>query len=295
MEKIRVSKWLQTKYPNLTQRQREEALDAKLVTYGSGGLVRKGDKLGPEEVLDCLKLDSHIDHLKNGEDVLGVKVVAEAAEFIVVDKPAGVVCHPISLFDVNTLTQWARFKYPQVSKEFPEPQPTLTPHRLDTGTSGVVIVSLNRSGFSDWRNKFKNKLVTKKYLAWCWGYPEKESYSVECSIAHAVGTSGKMVALKGSVKHQPPILEAVSRVVVRRRLEEKGVFLAEVECHTGVTHQVRVHLACIGFPLIGDSLYDVHSAARPIQRKYHALRATQLSCHGWSVTAPSKNFENEYQ
>lgn len=295
MGSIRVSKWLQERYPELSQRQREEAIDAGLVCLEGSSRLKKGDKIGASDSLNCEKLNSFLLELAKGREIEGVKIVFEEKGFLVVDKPSGVATHPISLFDKETLTQWARYHYPDVIREFPEPQATLTPHRLDTGTSGLVIVATQREQFSLWRERFKSKKLIKTYLAWCWGTPQSPDYRCDYSIAHAVGDSRKMVALKGAVKSKPPVLEAESQVKVVARYPDKRIFLAEIECSTGVTHQVRVHMAALGFPLVGDELYDPDFDKRAIRRKFHALRAVSLQWNEELFSISDKDFRAEFE
>ena len=286
---------MQDRWPNLTQRQREEALNSGLVCLNSGQKLKKGDKIASHEVLNCERLETHLEFLSKGCDVAGVQVVANEAGFVVVDKPAGVPTHPISLFDSETLTDWAKYHYPEVKLEFPEVQPTLTPHRLDIGTSGVVILATTKQEYAKWRERFKSKVVSKTYLAWCWGRPKKSEYVCEFSVAHAGGDGRKMVALKGDAKHRPPVLEASSKIKVQEVLGETGIFLASIDCSTGVTHQVRVHLAALGFPLVGDDLYDSEYEKRAIKRKFHALRAISLSCSEIRFSVDSQGFRSEYR
>jgi len=292
---IRVSKWMQDRWPNLTQRQREEALNSGMVCLKTGHKVKKGDKIVSDEVLNCERLEAHLELLNKGCDVSGVQLIADEAGFVVVDKPAGVPTHPISLFDSETLTDWAKFHYPNVKIEFQDFQPTLTPHRLDTGTSGLVILATKKEEFLNWRERFKSKAVNKTYLAWCWGSPSEKEYLCEFSVAHAVGDIRKMVALKGATKYRPPVLEASSQIRVQERLEDQGIFLARVECSTGVTHQVRVHLATLGFPLVGDELYDPDYEKRPIKRSFHALRAISLCWNERTFSVDDKNFRKEFK
>lgn len=295
MSSIRVSKWLQERYPQLSQRQREEAIDAGLVTLGGAGALKKGDKISENELLNCTKLESFLIELKKGNDVVGVKLISEENGLLVVDKPSGVATHPISLFDKNTLTQWARFYYPRVGDEFPEAQPTLTPHRLDTGTSGLVLVATRKDPFLLWRERFKTQSIIKTYLAWCWGNPESENYTCNYSIAHAAGDSRKMVALKGDVRSKPPVMKAESKVRVCERFIDKNIFLAQIECSTGVTHQVRVHMAALGFPLVGDELYDSEINARALKRRFHALRAISLQYQNLIFFAGESGFREEFK
>ncbi|MBM4303126.1 MAG: RNA pseudouridine synthase [Deltaproteobacteria bacterium] len=294
MKTLRVSKWLKDKYPLLTQRQREEAIETGLVLgIPAKKFLKKGEKISDDTNLNCEKLETHISKLKRGIPNEDIKVVSEKDGIVVIDKPSGIASQPISLFDENTVTQWARFHYPSINGDFPEPQPTLTPHRLDIGTSGVLIVALNQDSYLYWREQFLKKRVRKTYLAWCWGKPKDNNYCVDYSIAHAPGDAARMIALKGNVRYRLPVLKALSNMRVVRRVEEKNVFLAEINCSTGVTHQVRVHLTSLGFPILGDRLYDPLYEMRDLKREFHALRAVSLAVEDWYTAVDTEDFLEE--
>jgi len=272
---VRVDRWLKQQFPLMTGRQIQEAIDWGLVTDARSKKLRKGQGLDPGATLDVRGLKSHLDNLRKGNRELQIDILDECAEYLVIDKPAGVASHPISLFDILTVTHWAFVRYPQVSLEFPETQPTITPHRLDTGTSGLLIVAKKREAFENWRQKFSKKQVTKKYLAWCWGNPEDDFFPANQSIAHSLNDKARMTVV--TEPYKGPIQAAESFVRVIERVSERNVFLCEVTCRTGVTHQVRVHLSSLGFPLVGDSLYDPLFNERSLRPSHHCLRACELS------------------
>ena len=134
-----------------------EAFDGGLVEGPHGKRVRKGDKFPNVNSLDCEKLKAHLGVIQEGNPDLVVPVCAVGADYVVIDKPAGIPSHPLSLFDRNTITHWAFARFPQTRDEFPNIQPTITPHRLDTGTSGLLVVALTADSFQRWRGAFKKK------------------------------------------------------------------------------------------------------------------------------------------
>ena len=273
----RVDNRLKKLYPSLSSRHIDEAIESALVRKVNGDKLKKGDKT--ESEFDCSLLDLYLKELRSGNPTMSIAIIYETAEWLVIDKPAGTASHPISLFDKETVTNWAFVKYPQISKEFTANQPTLCPHRLDTGTSGLLIVTKNRKSYEEWRSHFEKKEVEKVYHAWCWGNPSKENWTVDFPIAHALGTPGKMVAvLDAMTRYRDPIQDASSSVkVIERRNHPKDMFLAEITSRSGVTHQIRVHLAACGFPLLGDSRYDPLFKERILKQKFHQLRAVELS------------------
>jgi len=273
----RADRWLREKFPSLTRRQGEEALEAGLARHFSGRKAHKGDKV---ESLDCRGLEEHLARLRTGTAGLSISVVKQADGWVAVDKPPGVDGHPISLFDDKTLTHWAFAKWPDLRVEFPVIQPTVVPHRLDRDTSGLQIVALTRDAYAEWRRRFQSGEVTKRYHAWVWGEPREKSWSADWPLAHDPSDARKMVAAGPKVRHRPPVLSARTDFEV---LEKRGgMVLLEAVCRTGVTHQVRVHAAQSGLPLVGDALYDREIERRGVKSPGHWLRAVELS---WSSEA----------
>jgi 23S rRNA pseudouridine1911/1915/1917 synthase len=164
---------------------------------------------------------------------------------------------------------------------------------LDTGTSGLVIVARTRAAYERWREHFKKKEVSKKYLAWCWtGKVEPEpTFEIALAIAHAAGNPGRMVCPATGARYSPPVMEAQTLVKVRARDKNRWCFLAEVSCYSGVTHQVRVHLASKGHPLLGDATYDPRHASRAFRGSHHLLRAVNLESPEGSWKAGTEEFQ----
>jgi len=282
----RVDKQLQKLFPELSSRHIEEALEAGWVMV-EGKKARKGDRVRGHQ-LNCYLLQEHITGLRKGNPDLKLSVIWEGKGEWIVDKPPGMPSHPLSLFDNNTPTQWAFAQNPEMWKEFPSFQPTITPHRLDTGTSGLLVVCKTYESFLHWRGRFQGKAVQKKYFAWCFGKVSSKTLQIELPIAHSSNDPRLMVAVQAQEKVRPPIQEAVTIAKLIR--EEKGMSLWEINCTTGVTHQVRVHMASQGLPLVGDSLYDPDYLKRPIRPKFHQLRAFELSWEGTTVVVPTESF-----
>jgi 23S rRNA pseudouridine1911/1915/1917 synthase len=251
--------------------------------------VKKGDRLQDSEALDCTRLERLLAEIRRGDPAIGVPVIAEAPGYTVVDKPAGVKSHPLGLFDTATVTHWALAAYPEVAAAFAECLPTVTPHRLDTGTSGVLVACHNPDSFRLWRERFHRKEVRKSYEAWCWGAPRQKAYSIEVPVAHASGDRRRMIVVTPTARFVPPILPSHSEIRVLE-VRPGGCFRVEVECRTGVTHQVRVHLAHLGFPLVGDKLYDPQGPARSWRPGYHLLRARRLEWEGTVYEADMTEF-----
>ncbi len=286
---MRVDAILAEKFPLLSNRHIDEALDRELVLDALGKKLKKGTKIHPDTPLNYEKLISHLEILKKGNHDLKIEKMEDEKDFCIVTKPFGIPSHPISLFDMNTVTNWAFANIEGIHKEFPEIQPTVSPHRLDTDTEGLLIVCKTKAAYEEWRERFKTKQIKKRYLAWVQGIVTSP-LTTDIPIAHNSQFKSKMVAVEGEVKFSPPLQSAHSEISPLRTIEGKNISLVEVSCRTGVTHQVRVHLAHLGHPLVGDKLYDPKIESREAKAEHHLLLAYELTCDGKTYSVEKNKF-----
>ena len=285
---IRLDAWLRRRYPGLSRQHIIEAIEEGLVRREGGGRLRKGDRIADPP--DCTGLDRHLARILSGNPALDVPVLEETDDIIVVDKPAGMPGHPVHLLDIDTVCHWALARYPQIRAWCTAGQPTLTPHRLDTGTSGVLLVAKTAAAYRHWRGLFSGGKVEKQYLAWCWGVPAADRWRVDIGLVHDTSDRRRMVPAGGGRAQR--VLPAESHVSVEKRLDDR--FLCRVTCRTGVMHQVRAHLRVSGHPLLGDDLYDDAFAARPASFPHVLLRAVRLAAPGFTAAAPETPFAERF-
>ncbi|MCD8552580.1 RluA family pseudouridine synthase [Seleniivibrio sp.] len=195
---------------------------------------------------------------------MNLTVVYECDNYAVIDKPAGVTVHPAHGTDADTLVNGLLYMFD--IQDDNDVRPGIV-HRLDKDTSGLLLVAKNRNAREKLSKMFADRTVDKKYLAVCAGNPKTEKFTAEFPIARSKKDRKKM-AVDENGKY------AKSEITVLKLL--KGAFLAEVKIYTGRTHQIRVHMSHMGFPLAGDSVYgNKISAAMPIKRQ--ALHSWHLS------------------
>jgi 23S rRNA pseudouridine1911/1915/1917 synthase len=203
-----------------------------------------------------------------------VPIVYEDSSLLVINKPAGMATHGFSGRETETLANFLVAMRPElchVGRSRWEPGLV---HRLDRDTSGLLLVAKTQAAFEALRNQFRRRQVTKKYLALVWGRTEAVGW-ISYPLAHDPGDPRRMRVLVQSV---PPAKKlkrwrAVTRL--RKLAEGHGVTLLEVEMKTGVTHQVRAHLAAIGHAIVADPLYgDADSETFGLRR--HFLHASSL-------------------
>jgi len=185
---------------------------------------------------------------------LKIRIIYEDENIIIVDKPAGVRSHVDLQDQENTLVNFLIAKYPEISgvhdgSEGSWMRPGIV-HRLDMDTSGVMIVAKNEKAFNELKRKFQDKEIEKKYWALAIGkFNEKEGI-IEKPLARSESYRKQVIATR---RTKTKIREAVTHYKVLRELD--GYALLEVSPKTGRMHQIRVHLASIGHPIIGDDKY----------------------------------------
>jgi 23S rRNA pseudouridine1911/1915/1917 synthase len=175
-------------------------------------------------------------------------IVYEDAALIVVDKPAGLVVHPAAgNLDGTLVNALLHHCSGQLSGIGGVARPGIV-HRIDKDTSGLLVVAKTDHAHEGLSRQFKDHSILRRYLALVSGQPSPAAGTVETWIGRSDHNRKKMAVMReGRGKH------AVTHYSMKERL--KGATLIECRLETGRTHQVRVHMAHIGHPLIGDPVY----------------------------------------
>ena len=174
-----------------------------------------------------------------------IKVVYEDDDLIVVDKRAGMVVHPAAGAASGTLANALAFHFQKLSTVGGPARPGIV-HRLDKGTSGLLVVAKTESAHEDLADQFRAREVFKSYIALVHGRVEKRTEQVDQPIARDPRNRTRMAVVRGG---RP----ALSIYRVRKRFER--FTLLNVELKTGRTHQIRVHLGWLKHPVVGDESY----------------------------------------
>jgi 23S rRNA pseudouridine1911/1915/1917 synthase len=182
-------------------------------------------------------------------EALPLPIVYQDADLIVVDKPAGMVVHPAAGHDSGTLVNALLHHVDDLSGIGGEKRPGIV-HRLDRGTSGLMVVAKHDRAHEELSRQFREREVEKEYFALVWG-EVMAGRRIDAAIGRDPSNRKKMSSTPARIRRSR---EAVTRIV---RAEHFGrvLTLAQVAIHTGRTHQIRVHLSAIGHPIVGDPLY----------------------------------------
>lgn len=178
-------------------------------------------------------------------EAIPLDVLYDDADLIVVDKPAGMVVHPAAGHADGTLVNALLHHVQDLSGIGGELRPGIV-HRLDRGTSGVMVVAKHDRAHAELARQFADREVEKEYVALVWGLVQ-QGRRIDLPIGRDPIDRKRISARSRRAR------EAVTRVVTAERLD--GVTLVRVAIATGRTHQIRVHLSAIGHPVVGDSVY----------------------------------------
>ena len=208
-------------------------------------------------------------------EAVPLDILYQDADLAVINKPAGMVVHPGAGHASGTLVNALLHHVSDLSGIGGELRPGIV-HRLDRGTSGVMVVAKNDAAHQELSRQFHNREVEKEYIALVWGVVQA-GRRIDAAIGRDPVHRQKMSARSRRAR------EAVTRIT--RAFHMPGVTLCQVAIHTGRTHQIRVHLSAIGHPIVGDAMYggvhrhvagDIRAVMR-LQRPF--LHAARLVFH----------------
>jgi 23S rRNA pseudouridine1911/1915/1917 synthase len=189
-----------------------------------------------------------------------------AAELAVLDKPAGMIVQPVAGHGGASVSELLVERFGPLPSVADEARPGIV-HRLDRATSGVLVIARTAAALDGLREQFRARTVEKRYLAVVHGVPADDAFDVDRALAPVPGDKDRQ---RVDARGRP----AFTAVRVVRRLREAAL----VECRptTGRRHQLRVHLASVGLPIVGDAVYRP-SGQRPARGERLGLHALSLA------------------
>lgn len=263
---LRVDRWIAERIPTLS-RARVQTL------IRQGCVLLNGKRCKPSVRLQAGdRLEITIPPITppgTEPEPIPLNIIFEDADLLVINKPPGLVVHPAPGHPRGTLVNALLHHCRDLAGIGGELRPGIV-HRLDRDTSGVLVVAKNQLALERLAAQFKARKVEKEYWALVWGRPALKTGTIETLIGRDSHNRKKMSARpsRGRV--------ARTRYEVMREFGE--ISLLRIHIETGRTHQIRVHLAHIGYPVVGDSQYG-----RARKTKRHLVAPRQM-LHAYRIS-----------
>jgi 23S rRNA pseudouridine1911/1915/1917 synthase len=246
---IRLDKFVSENCPGLSRSQAQKLIDDGFVTIG--GLMEKAShKTEIGEKIEITIPPPALTGLL--PEAIPIKILYEDDDLLVIDKPAGLTVHPAPGHPSHTLVNAVLSHLSEIEEEGNVIRPGIV-HRLDKDTSGLMLVAKNNVALANLSDQFKSRSVKKVYITLVKGIIKPEKGVIDAPIGRDSGDRKKMAVTGESRGRQARTNYRVLRYVGKNSL-------LEITPETGRTHQIRVHLAAIGYPVFGDITYGKKSA-----------------------------------
>ncbi len=264
----RLDKVLLARHPDFSRSRIEGLVKAGFVTVNGVPAEKAGQKVAASDTID-VTIPPPVPAVPEPEDI-PLDVVYEDDDIVVVNKPAGLVVHPAPGHGAGTLVNALLHHCPNLSGIGGVARPGIV-HRLDQDTSGLIVVAKSQPAMDGLVKAFaSHRNVEKTYLAVCHGRPRLDAGRIENLIGRHPVDRKRMA-----------IVERNGKVAITNwRVRAAGVRTSLLECRieTGRTHQIRVHLASLGCPIIGDRVYGKGA----LDRRLDPVPARQM-LHAWRL------------
>ncbi len=250
----------------LSRAQLQTLIAAGLVTL-DGKPTKAGIKLkGGEQISLTIPLRAEPESVQ--PEAIPLDVIYEDDDLAVIDKPAGMIAHPGEQNETGTLVSAAMDRWPEITAMNVEEKRAGIVHRLDKDTSGLIIIAKNDRARRHLSDQFQARTVEKTYLALVEKRPQTNTGRIDAPIARDPQQRKRMAVVR---KGRP----AVTEFTIISDDYNGGQALLKVNIHTGRTHQIRVHLAFIGCPVVGDRIYGYRKQRIGLKRQF--LHAAELA------------------
>jgi len=243
---LRLDRFLVSVLPQLSRSQIQRLIkEGRVTVAGREARANQPVKRGQTVTVD---VPEPTDPTPEAE-ALDLPILYQDADLAVIDKPAGMVVHPAAGHASGTLVNALLHHVNDLSGIGGEKRPGIV-HRLDRGTSGLMVVAKNDAAHEALSRQFHDREVEKEYTALVWG-EVMAGRRIDAPIGRDPSNRKKMSSAPARIRRSR---EAVTRIVGAEHFG-RVLTLARVAIHTGRTHQIRVHLSAIAHPVVGDSLY----------------------------------------
>lgn len=262
---MRLDRYVATELPDMSRTYLQQLItEGRLLVDGQSR--RAAFKMTPGQVV-TVTLPVTEEFELEPQDI-PLDIIFEDEDILVINKPSGMVVHPAPGHPRNTLVNAVLFHAPDISIQG-STRPGIV-HRLDKDTSGVMVVAKSNRAQASLVDQWQGRGVTKHYTALVAGIVEEDTATIDAPIGRNSVNRQQMTTTRTG-------REAITHFTVLERFDDAT--LLDVRIETGRTHQIRVHLAFIGYPVVGDALYGNKVSERVATR----LEASRQFLHATSL------------
>jgi len=252
----RLDVFLTTQYPEQSRSQLQKLIKQGAVTINYKTVtphhfLKTGDEIAVDfdkKAEEKKGKEKKTDQAKTIPKLPAIKVIEETDDYLVINKPSGLIIHGAEHINEPTLVDFLLKKYPQIKKVGDDEARPGIVHRLDKDVSGLLVVAKTQEFFEHLKAQFRERTTDKRYTALVYGKIIKDEGQINFLIERS--SSGHKMAAK-------PANQTGKTAISEFKVLERFInyTLLKVKIITGRTHQVRVHLAAYGTPIVGDNLY----------------------------------------
>ena len=292
--KPRLDRWLVRQLPALSRAQLQRLISEDQVTV-DGAVARAAVRLKEGQQV---KLTEPVQRAASRVEPypLDIDVVYEDQDLAIVNKPADLVMHPAPGHPIRTLANAVAYRWPSLTTGLEEGRPGIV-HRLDKDTSGLVVIAKSTATQFGLQHQFKTRHISKKYIALTDGFLSPLQGEVDVPLGRHPRHRQRQAAFPldavgGTLPHG--VRSASTSFRVRKFLQSRApqeiypFTLVELELHTGRTHQIRVHMAYLSHPVVGDAVYGLRKPHLPLKRHF-------LHAYAISFVHPIRNVSVKFQ
>ena len=282
---MRLDKLILARNPDFSRSRIEGLVKSGFVTVNGATAEKAGMKVTEDDEIE-VEIPPPVPAVPESEDI-PLDILYEDGDMLVLDKPAGMVVHPAPGHFTGTLVNALLAHCPGLSGIGGVARPGIV-HRLDQYTSGVMVVAKSQKAMEGLSKAFaSHEHVEKTYLAVCRGRPRLDSGRIENMIGRHPVDRKRMAVLERGGKRAVTNWRVLSGVAA-----VEGLSVIECRIETGRTHQIRVHMASLGCPVVGDAVYG----RPPLDRRLEPAPARQM-LHAWRLKLwhPVENRQMEFE
>lgn len=283
----RLDHFLVKNLPDLSRTKIQKIIKDKLVAVnGKLATVHRFLKINDEIVVEDLPEAKSLPKKKNGavrklkpgvrqEDRSLwelIRIIDDNPDYLVIEKPSGLLVHPTDKGETNTLIDWVVSQYPAVKNIGEDPRRAAIVHRLDKEVSGLMVIPKTQEAFEYFKRLFKLRQIEKRYSALVYGEVKSDTGEINFPIGRSKDSEGLFAATPVASGLGKP-----AKTVFWVKTRYKNFTLLEVEIMTGRTHQIRVHMKALGHPIVGDELYKVRGLRKKLPASRIFLHAASLN------------------